>query len=63
MAPLIRTCCGFLQLQSACKVANPRLIIRSGLNFGSNHLYRYPAVQVRKIDYERISIETTLDNI
>ena len=48
MAPLLRTCCGFLQLQSASRVANPRLFIRSGLKVGWNHLYGVPVAQVRE---------------
>ena len=48
MAPLSRTCCGFLKLQLTCKVGTPRVFLRPGLNFGLNHLYSYPVVQVRE---------------
>ncbi|XP_029200623.2 iron-sulfur clusters transporter ABCB7, mitochondrial-like [Acropora millepora] len=45
MASFWRTSCGFLQLHSATKLTNSRLLFRSGLNFGSYHLYRVPFVQ------------------
>lgn len=48
MAPMFRTCCGFLQLHAACKVGNPRLFIKTGLNAGPNRLFRLPALQVRE---------------
>ena len=67
MAPLLRTCCGFLQLQSACKAANSRLFIRSGLNVGSNHLYIFPIVQVRELLIslyrKRIRVRMTLNRL
>lgn len=45
MAPLWRTCSGFLQLHSAQKVTNPRFVLKTSLSFGSIHLYRVPFVQ------------------
>jgi len=48
MAPMFRTCCGFLQIHAACKVGNPRLCLKTGLNAGSKSLYRLPAIQVRE---------------
>ena len=48
MAPMFRTCCGFLQIHAACKVGNPRLFLKTGLNTGPSCLLRLPAVQVRE---------------
>ncbi|XP_020601314.1 ATP-binding cassette sub-family B member 7, mitochondrial-like [Orbicella faveolata] len=45
MAPMFRTCCGFLQIQAAYKVGNPLLCIKTGLNAGPKCLYRLPAIQ------------------
>ena len=56
MAPMFRTCCGFLQVHAACKVGNPRLCIRSGLKVGPKSLYRLPAIQVR--EFIGISLST-----
>lgn len=50
MAPMFRTCCGFLQIQAAYKVGNPRLCIKTGLNAGAKCLYRLPAIQVREFN-------------
>ena len=48
MAPIFRTCCGFLQIHGACKVTNPRLYIKTSLNVGSKYLSRSPVLQVRE---------------
>lgn len=57
MAPMFRTCCGFLQIHAACKVGNPRLCLKTGLNAGSKSLYRLPAIQVR--EFKGISLIMT----
>ena len=54
MAPMFRTCCGFLQIHAACKVGNPRLCIKTGLNAGPKCLYRLPAIQVRESSQSHI---------
>ena len=56
MAPLSRTCCGFLKLQLTCKVGTSRVFLRPGLNIGLNHLYGYPVVQVRECLLNRMII-------
>ena len=48
MAPGLRTCCGFLQIQTAYRVSNPRLCMQSGLNAGSRYSYRWSALQVKE---------------
>ncbi|PFX34198.1 ATP-binding cassette sub-family B member 7, mitochondrial-like [Stylophora pistillata] len=45
MAPVFRTCCGFLQIQTAYRVFNPRLCLQPSLNAGSRYSYRWSALQ------------------
>ncbi|KAL9969189.1 hypothetical protein ACROYT_G021376 [Oculina patagonica] len=59
MAPMFRTCCGFLQLHGACKVTNPRLFIKTGLNVGSKYLSRSPVVQRSCGHYVKHNIAVT----
>ena len=60
MAPMIRTCCGFLQMHAAWKVGNPRLFIKTGLNSGQNCLFRLPALQVREFTTDKSNYDPVL---
>ena len=62
MAPVFRTCCGFLQIQTAYRVSNPRLCLQSGLNAGSRYSYRWSALQVKEVMHALL-IVTKSNNI
>ena len=62
MAPVFRTCCGFLQIQTAYRVSYPQLCLRSGLNAGSRYSYRWSALQVKEVMHALL-IVTKSNNI
>lgn len=62
MAPVFRTCYGFLQIQTAYRVSNPRLCLQSGLNAGSRYSYRWSTLQVREV-MRALQIVTKSNNI